>query len=198
MLRKTPKPSAKVCALLLCSALGAVSTSFLAAQTPASPALSPVEVVAPATLNRIFSEVESAFTAKNYGMALEKTEELLKLVGNSKDAPLELLNFNIGLANLLGQKPAEAEEAFKACLKKFPKGEYTSRCHLGIGQAAIQQGTPEKKQAAIESLKLAAQDPKLRSEAGLSLGQLYDGLGKRDTTADDGRRRSDWSSGRCE
>jgi TolA-binding protein len=137
-------------------------------------------VVSPATLNRLFSDAEAAFTAKNYGTAVEKIQELLKALGPNKDAPLELLYFNIGLGNLLGDKAAEAEAAFRDCVKRFPQGEYTSRAHLGIGRACILQGTPEKKQQAIESLRIAAQDAKYRSEAGLWLGQVYTDLGRHD------------------
>ncbi|NJM37401.1 MAG: tetratricopeptide repeat protein, partial [Akkermansiaceae bacterium] len=72
--------------------------------------------------------------------------------------------------------PPKTEAAFKECIKKFPNGEHTKRCHLGIGRAGVMQNTDEKKNAAIEAFKIAAQDPKLRSEAGLSLGQVYTDL----------------------
>ena len=104
----------------------------------------------------------------------------MKGLGPIKDAPLELLYFNIGLGNLLGDRPAEAEAAFTDYLKRYPKGEYASRCYLGVGRACILQGTPEKKEKAVDALKLAAQDPKYRSEAGLWLGQVYIDLGKRE------------------
>lgn len=126
----------------------------------------------------MFGEAEAAFAAKEYAAAVAKIEELLAALGPNKDAPLELLYFNIGLGNLLGGKPAEAEAGFAECLKRFPKGEYATRCWLGIGRASIDQGTPEKKERAIEALKLAAADPRFRSEAGLWLGQVYTDLGK--------------------
>lgn len=173
MLQKTPKISA----LLAFSLLGLVPATRVEAQAPPA---APAAPVAPATLNRIFNEAEKAFGEKNYDVAVAKIQELLKMLGNNKDAPLELLYFNIGLGYLLGDKPAEAEAAFTDCLRRFPKGEYTSRCYLGVGRACILQDTPEKKERAIEALKIAAQDPKYRSEAGLWLGQTYTDLGKHD------------------
>ncbi len=177
MLRKTPIIDARIPALVVCSLLGVLTVDQLRAQTPPA---APVEIVAPATLQRLFTEAENAFTAKDYLGAVAKIEELLKSLGTSKEAPLELLYFNIGLGNLLGERPAEAEAGFTECLKRFPKGEYASRSFLGVGRACIQQDTPEKKERAIEALKLAAQDPKLRSEAGFYLGKVYSELGRRD------------------
>lgn len=146
------------------------------AQAPAPPAAP----VAPATLNRLFSEAEKAFGAKEYGTAAEKLTELIKALAAAPNAKspelqptLEMLHFNLGLAHLLGGNAAEAEKAFDDCAKKFPKGDYTSRCFLGIGRAAIEQGSDEKRPVAIEALKKAALDPKFRTEAGLSLGQVY-------------------------
>jgi tetratricopeptide (TPR) repeat protein len=173
MSRKTQK----IPALLACSFLGFISFTQLDAQEAPG---APVVAVSPATLNRLYSEAEAAFGEKNYDTAVEKLQELLKAVGNNKDAPLELLQFNLGLGYLLGDKAEQAEAAFNECVKKFPKGEYASRCYLGIGRACIMQGTPEKQQRAIDALKLAALDPKYRSEAGLSLGQVYNDLGKHD------------------
>ena len=157
--------------------MGVMSGSRLEAQaTPAAPGVP----VAPGTLNRLFTEAEAAFAAKDYGAAASKIEELLKALGTNQNAPLELLHFNLGLAHLLAGKAPEAGLAFTECLKKFPRGEYASRCHLGIGRAAIMEGTDEKKEIAIQSLKIAAQDPKFRSEAGLSLGEVYMDVGKRE------------------
>ena len=140
----------------------------------------PAAPMSPAALNQLFTDTESAFSAKDYTTAASKIEELLKALGGNQNAPLELLHFNLGLANLLGGKAPEAEAGFTDCLKKFPKGEYASRCNLGIGRAAIMQGTEEKKARAIEALKMAAQDPTYRSEAGLSLGEVYMDVGKRE------------------
>lgn len=173
MLRKNPK----IPALFACSLLVSFPAARLAAQEP-PPA--PAAPAAPATLNRLFSEAEAAFGTKDYDTAVAKIQELLQALGTNKDAPLELLYFNIGLGYLLGDKPAEAEAAFTDCLKRFPKGEYASRCYLGVGRACILQNTPEKKERAIDALKLAAQDPKYRSEAGLWLGQVYSDLGRRE------------------
>ncbi len=144
------------------------------------PPPAPAAPVSPAALNRLFTEAEAAFAEKNYPVAVEKIEALLTALGPNKDAPLELLYFNKALGYLLVGKPVEAEAGFADCLKRFPKGEYASRSYLGIGRACIDQGTPEKKERALEALKVAAQDPKFRSEAGLWLGQVYNDLGKRE------------------
>ena len=128
----------------------------------------------------MFSEAEAAFAAKNYPLVITKINELLKLLGPGKDAPYELLYFNIGLANLLDNKLPEAEAAFQDCIKRYPKGEYTSRSQLGLGRASMMQEAPEKKEQAIAALQLAAIDPEYRSEAGLWLGQVYTQLGKQD------------------
>lgn len=136
--------------------------------------------VAPATLNRLFTEIEAAFAAKDYAAAVAKIQELLPKLSGSVDAPFEQLYFNIGLAQMLAQKPAEAEVAFVDHLKRYPKGEYASKANLGLGRALILQQTPEKKQLAIEPLKRAAADPKNRAEAGLMLGQVYTDLSKRE------------------
>jgi tetratricopeptide (TPR) repeat protein len=180
MLRKTLTTHARIPALFVCSLFGVLVLDRAEAQAPPVVPGAPVAVVAPATLQRLFTEAENAFTAKDYAVAVAKLEELLRALGPNKDAPLELLYFNVGLGNLLGERAAEAEAAFTDCLKRFPKGEYTSRCYLGVGRACIQQDTPEKKERAIDALKLAAQDPKLRSEAGSYLGKVYSDLGRRD------------------
>ncbi|MES2658726.1 MAG: tetratricopeptide repeat protein [Verrucomicrobiota bacterium] len=171
MLRKTQPISA----LLALSLLGFIPAARLDAQEPPA---APAAPVAPATLNRLFNEAEAAFVEKQYDTAVAKIQELLVALGPKKDAPLELLYFNIGLGYLLGEKPAEAEAAFTECLKRFPKGEYASRCYLGVGRACILQDTDEKKERAVEALKIAALDPKFRSEAGLWLGEVYTDLGK--------------------
>ena len=176
--RKPRQISARWSALLACSILGITPASRVEAQEP--PPAAPAAPAASATLNRLFSEAEAAFAAKDYPTAVAKIEELLKSLGSNREAPLELLYFNIGLANLLAAKPVEAEAGFTEYLKRFPKGEYASRSYLGVGRACIDQATPEKKERAIEALKIAAQDPKFRSEAGLWLGQVYTDLGKRD------------------
>ncbi|MCX6880808.1 MAG: tetratricopeptide repeat protein [Verrucomicrobia bacterium] len=129
------------------------------------------------------NESEAAFEAKEYLVAAPKIEELIKALGPNSNTPsevMEMLHFNVGLAYFLGEKFAEAEAAFTKCVTKFPKGEYASRCHLGVGRACIAQGTPEKKEQAIKSLKLAMADRRFRSEAGLSLGQVFNDLGKRE------------------
>ena len=168
-----PRKIQSISALFAFSLLGIIPVARVNAQTP--PAV-PAAPVSPATLNRLFNEAEAAFGAKQYDTAVSKIQELLVALGPRKDAPLELLYFNIGLGYLLGEKPAEAEAAFTDCLKRFPKGEYASRCYLGVGRACILQNTPEKKERAIEALKIAALEPKFRSEAGLWLGEVYTSL----------------------
>lgn len=128
----------------------------------------------------MFADAEAAFAAKDYLTAVAKIQGLLVGLGTNKEAPLEMLYFNIGLGNLLGEKAPEAEAGFLDYLKRYPKGEYASRSYLGIGRACIDQDTPESKLRAIDALRTAAQDPKFRSEAGLWLGQVYTDLGKRD------------------
>jgi len=147
---------------------------------PSAPAPPPVQLSL-AAQNRLWDEAQNAFTAKEYATATTKLHDLLTALGTTKKDPaLEILYFNVGLANLLGNENAQAEVAFTDCIKRYPKGEYTSRCHLGVGRACVAQGTPEKKQQAMEALKTAAMDPKYRAEAGLWLGQVYTELGKHD------------------
>lgn len=172
-----PKPY-RSAAAFAASLFAVALVTPLGAQEPGAAPAASAAVVGPATWNRLFTEAEAAFAAKNYETAIDKIQELIKALGTNKDAPYELLYFNIGLANLLSDKNAEAEAAFTDCIKRFPKGEYTSRCYLGVGRAAMLQPEPEKKQRAIDALKIAAQDPKYRSEAGLWLGQVYSESGK--------------------
>lgn len=149
---------------------------------PAAPA-APAGPVAPGTLIRLANEADKAFSDKNYTEAIAKLEEVIRGLGpNNKSPQTETVYFYLGLANLLADKPVEAEAAFTDCLKRFPppKGEFASRCYLGVGRACIDQDTPEKKETAIKALKLAAQDPRFRSEAGLWLGQVFNDLGRRD------------------
>ncbi len=169
-----PKPNQSTSLLA-----GIAIFAFLAVRSPAqAPALT--DVKGPATWNRLYKEADEAFAAKNYDAAVTKLKELISALGTNKVDSLEMLYFNIGLGNLLGAKPEDAEEGFMQCLKVFPKGEYMSRCYLGIGQACMQQAAPEKKQRAIESLRIAAKDPKYRSEAGLALAQVLTEMGKKD------------------
>jgi tetratricopeptide (TPR) repeat protein len=150
-------------------------------QAPPAAPPAPVAPVAQGTLIRLANEADKAFNEKNYTETIAKIEELIRGLGPNNQAPqTETFYFYLGLANLLADKPVEAEVAFTDCLKRFPKGEFASRCYLGVGRACILQNTPEKKQRAVEALKLAAQDPKYRSEAGLWLGQVYNDLGKRE------------------
>lgn len=148
-------------ASLLCALLVAAAPFSASAQAPAPN---------PAALNKLWDEAAQAFNASDHALAAQKLEELLRSVGNSTDGPIEQLRFNLGLAHFLNKKYPEAEKAFLETIRQFPKGEYTSRAQLGIGRVRIAQGN---KEGAIEALRTASADPKLRSEAGLSLGQVY-------------------------
>ncbi len=123
-------------------------------------------------LKKLWEDLDTAFVAEDYATAVTKIEDLLKFHGPNKATPpeiLELLYFNLGLANLLGGKNVEAEVGFVEYLKRFPKGQFASRSFIGIGRAAIAQNNPEKKKIAIKALKIAALDPEYRAEAGLWL-----------------------------
>jgi TolA-binding protein len=130
-------------------------------------------------LNKLWDEAAQAFSASDHELAAKKLEELLRYVGNSTEGPIEQLRFNLGLAYFLDGKFPQAEKAFLDSIRQFPQGEYTSRAQLGVGRSRIEQ---DNKEGAIEALKVAAADPKLRSEAGLSLGTVYTDL-KRDADA---------------
>ena len=163
---------------LLSAFLLSASPLWVMAQAPA-PA-PPAAPVAPAVLNKLFEEAEEAFGKQDYATAAAKIAELLKSVPNKTEPSMEMLHFNLGLAYLLGGSPAEAEAAFVDCIKKFPTGEYASRCYLGVGKAAIDQGGKEKQNRAIDALKNAAKDPQFRTEAGLLLGQVYNETNQHD------------------
>ena len=178
MLPKPTRSAAILAVSLFCPCLATRSVAQAPPAAPPAAPAAPAEVVGPATWNRLFNEAEAAFAAKNYETAIGKIQDLLKALGTNKNAPLELLYFNIGLANLLSDKNPEAEAAFTDCIKRFPNGEYTSRCYLGVGRACMMQTEPEKKQRAVDALKTAAKDPRYRSEAGLWLGQVLIELGK--------------------
>jgi len=142
----------------------------------------PVVATSIAELNRMLREADAALEAKDYSTAVTKTEDLIKKLGPkpaASDEMMERLYFNIGLANLLGDRFPEAEAGFNQCATKFPHGLFLTRCALGVGRACIGQDTPPKKEDAIKALKRAMVDPKLNAEAGLALAQLYSEMGKR-------------------
>ena len=179
------KPSARLAGTMIfvglhASAVAQNPPAAPAAPTPPAAPAAPTPLVSPAEINRMFNDVDAAFEAKKYSAIPPKIDALLKALVNTQDAPLETLYFNIGLAHLLDNKGPEAEAGFLECLKRFPNGEYASRCYLGAGRACTMQGTEAKKTQAIDLLKKAAADPKFRSEAGLLLGQVYTDLGKHD------------------
>ena len=173
---------------IACSAALVIQCLAQAPAVPAKPAApaapapaTPGAPVSKGTLIRLSEEADAAFVAKDYATAASKLEELLTGLGPNPSSPaseLELLHFNLGLAYLLGDKPAEAETAFNKCLTKFPKGEYFSRCQLGVGRACIAQGK-DKQEAAVKALRLAKADRELRSEACLALGQVLADMGNR-------------------
>lgn len=143
---------------------------------PAAPA-----PVAKAVLIRLSEEVDAAFAAQDFVTAAAKIEELLAKMGPGTGAPaseLELLQFNLGLAYLKAERAEDAEKAFTQCLTKYPKGEYLSRCYLGVGLACVAQGKT-KNERAVSALRRAKEDRALRSEACLALGQVLAKMGKR-------------------
>ena len=80
--------------------LGVLALDGLRAQpAPAAPAAP----VSPAALNRLFTEAEESFTAKDYPTAVTKITELLTARGSNKDALLGLLYFNIWCGNKLAK-----------------------------------------------------------------------------------------------
>ncbi len=170
----------------LCALLATLPLCELRAQ-PADPAAPAEPAEQPAgELETLFADAEKAFGTKDYTTAVGKLETLLKAIADKQGVPaptLEMIRFNIGLGYLLmndAANAAKAEVAFTECLTKHPKGEYTSRSYLGVGKACMIQGTPEKKEKAINALRQAAADPKYRSEAGLALGQVYNELNRQE------------------
>lgn len=158
---------------VFCALLAATPLCELHAQAPANPSGAEAAAGSP---DALFSEAEKAFGDKDYATAVTKLQTLLKSIAGNASVPpatLEMLRFNVGLANLLDEKGPAAEAAFAETIKLHPTGDYTSRAYLGLGRALILQNTPEKKEQAINALRQAAADPKYRSEAGLSLGQVY-------------------------
>ena len=125
MLRKPIKFSARFIVFFALSMVGVISAPQAYAQAPAAPA-------SPAGLIQMFADAEAAFAAKDYPTAVAKIQGLLVGLGTNKEAPLEMLYFNIGLGNLLGEKAPEAEAGFLDYLKRYPRGEYASRSYLGI------------------------------------------------------------------
>ncbi len=126
-------------------------------------------------MNRISKEADEAFKVKDYDTAVAKCEELLKLLGPGMEHPHEMLYFQIGLGKLLGSKYPEAATAFKDCIQRFPKGEYTSRAYLGLGRACMMQKQPEKKEEALAALKKAAAEPKCKTEAERLISEISQG-----------------------
>ena len=117
MLRKPIKFSARFIVFFALSMVGVISAPQAYAQAPAAPA-APAEPASPAGLIQMFADAEAAFAAKDYLTAVAKIQGLLVGLGTNKEAPLEMLYFNIGLGNLLGEKAPEAEAGFLDCLKR--------------------------------------------------------------------------------
>ena len=171
---KTSVPSHVLGAFLLVATAGQVVAQQKPPAKPPTPAPAPAQpTMAPGMQAKLYEEAQVAFEKQDYATVTAKLQELIKGLGNTPNPALEMLHFQLGVAHLLGGNAVDAEKAFDDAAKKFPKGEYTSRYYLGIGKAAIQQGGDEKQKVAIEALKKAAADPKLRTEAGLALGQVY-------------------------
>lgn len=133
-------------------------------KTSSDPPQLPV-ITSPAELNRMFKEAEDAFQAKDYSTAVTKIEALLERLGPNSSAPYEMLYFNMALGKMLGGKHADYEIAFRDCLQRYPKGEYTSRAYLGLGRSLMLQAEPAKSEEALEALKQAAADPTCKNQA---------------------------------
>lgn len=134
----------------------------------------PIKPSGTALWDKLSGEAEADFAAKNYDAAVVKIRELLAVAGDDgKTAPLEPLYFKLGLVNLFNGRFPEAETAFNDCIKRFPKGEYTSRAFLGLGRACMKIDDPQIRWRAIDALKTAAKDPQCRPEAILWLGEVY-------------------------
>ena len=84
-----------------------------------------------------------------------------------------MLYFNIGLGMMLGGKHAESAIAFRDCIRRYPKGEYTSRAYLGLGRSLMLQAEPEKTEEAIDALKQAAADPTCKNQADLWISDMH-------------------------
>ena len=147
---------------------------------PARPA-SPAKPVSIAALNRMQKEADAAMEAKDYATVVTKTEELLKVLPeqSATKEQMEQLNFNIGLANLLGEHFPEAEKAFTECATKYPNGLLASRCVLGVAKACIAQDTTPKLEQAAKALRGAKQNPKFNAEAEAMLAQVNREIAKR-------------------
>ena len=170
MLSKT-NPFAAVLAATFCFFIAMDAQT--SAQTPAAPG---APAMAPGKQRMIIGEASTAFEKKDYTTTVAKLKEVIgTLVIDPKtkiNPAYEELYFHLALAHLLGGQFPDAEAAFEKCAQLFPKGEYATRCQLGIGRACILQENDEKKQKAIKALREAAKEPKFRSEAGLWLGQI--------------------------
>ncbi|MGC4016553.1 MAG: tetratricopeptide repeat protein [Luteolibacter sp.] len=179
----TSKPShlqiSALCAAL--TVLAPCGMTFAQAPAPAQGALLDQN-----QLNKLWDEAAKALSGEkpDFEAAIKAIETILNSQVGKNPGPaagaVEQLRFNLGVAYMSMGKYAEAEKAFRDCANQFPKGEFASRCQLGIGRARIATGTDDSKKAAIDPLKLAAADPKFRSQAGLALAQLYTELGRKD------------------
>ncbi|MFD0894905.1 tetratricopeptide repeat protein [Luteolibacter ambystomatis] len=158
---------------------------MLFAQTPA-PNPAPGTALDVNQLNTLYDKAAKALSGEkpNYEEAIAALETIVNSQIGKNPGPaaglIEQLRFNLGIAYMSLGKYTEAEKAFAECYKQFPKGEFASRCQLGIGRARIATGTEVSRAAAVDPLKIAAADPKYRSQAGLALAQLYTDLNKKD------------------
>jgi len=131
-----------------------------------------------ADLNCLYNAAVKAFGDKDYFTCINKINELLKDLGPGKEAPYELLYYYIGLCNLMANNLPEASEAFKDCAERYPNGEYTSRCYLGLGRGLMQEESKSKKEESLGALRKAAEDPQISTVAGLWLASVYTELGR--------------------
>jgi len=153
-------------------------------------------------LDVFYTKMLSAFERQDYDDAVEKIHQLLARAGPDTDGSYETLYFHLGKANLLARNLPEAETSFKDCISRYPEGKYFYLCHLGLGRtymlgegadpmerAMILLGqTPprvlgestERKEQAIQALKIAAKDRDCAMEAGHWLTSVYTDLNRRD------------------
>lgn len=182
IMAKPSKPSTRFLGLCAVSWF-TLTAPYSFAQAPAPGPSNP--------LQRLYEDAEKAYGAQDYATVATKLEALIQQVGqaDAKNPALERVRFNLGLAYmLLGEKDDKpdsphwdkAEAAFSAVIQAFPQGEFTSRSALGIGRARMGRAgdDPKKLETAIDPLRRAAADQKLRTEAGIVLGGLYKKLNR--------------------
>ena len=127
--------------------------------------------------DKVWADAETAFRNQDFDAAAAKLETILKEAqADATNPAFEMLRFNLGLAYLNAKNEDASIKAFRDCVAAFPRGAYTSRCHLGLGRALMETNKDDE---AIAELKLAAADPKLRTESGFILAKVYTNAGRK-------------------